>query len=312
MEDALLISIHPTHIEKILRGEKLFEYRKRLPKKPIKHLVIYATSPIKRIVAIAEVKKPLALPLQEMWKTTHLYSGIAEDFFFSYFNGLSVAHAFCLKNVVSVNPNIAARYPVHAPQSFSYFDSIRFTQLLKDVMAEKDTRMCFIAGVHGVGKTTFCNHFFDHTWKIISSSQVIKDMNGEVNKTKKVNHVLNNQELLCHGVQLLKSKHKKLALDGHFVLFDKDLNITKVPEDVFQRLKPNVIIVLIEDVLTIVKRLSERDDSTWDVKLISDLQDAEMESAIKVSMRFNIPLKICKTIHDEQFYQSLRNFVLNS
>ena len=137
-------------------------------------------------------------------------------------------------------------------------------------------------------------------------------MNGEVNKTKKVNHVLNNQELLCHGVQLLKSKHKKLALDGHFVLFDKDLNITKVPEDVFQRLKPNVIIVLIEDVLTIVKRLSERDDSTWDVKLISDLQDAEMESAIKVSMRFNIPLKICKTIHDEQFYQSLRNFVLNS
>ena len=50
----IILSIHPNHIEKILSGEKRYEYRKRIPQ-DIDYLIVYATAPIKKVVAIIEV-----------------------------------------------------------------------------------------------------------------------------------------------------------------------------------------------------------------------------------------------------------------
>ena len=52
--ETIILSIHPSHIEKILSGEKLYEYRKRIPT-DIRHIVVYATAPIKMIVALIEI-----------------------------------------------------------------------------------------------------------------------------------------------------------------------------------------------------------------------------------------------------------------
>ena len=65
----ILLSIHPCFVEKILSGEKLFEYRKNIPT-DISHVVIYATVPIKNIVAFVEVDSVLKGSPQEIWEKT--------------------------------------------------------------------------------------------------------------------------------------------------------------------------------------------------------------------------------------------------
>ena len=52
--DTIILSIHPSHIEKILSGEKRYEYRKRIPT-DIRYIVVYATAPIKMIVALIKI-----------------------------------------------------------------------------------------------------------------------------------------------------------------------------------------------------------------------------------------------------------------
>ena len=48
MKKILLISIHPKFVEKILTGEKRFEFRKHIPSCEISHILIHATTPEKR------------------------------------------------------------------------------------------------------------------------------------------------------------------------------------------------------------------------------------------------------------------------
>ena len=43
----IILSIHPNHIDKILSGEKRYEYRKRIPQ-DINYLIVYATAPTKK------------------------------------------------------------------------------------------------------------------------------------------------------------------------------------------------------------------------------------------------------------------------
>lgn len=57
MNRAILLPIYPEYANRILTGEKRFEYRSRIPQKAISHIVIYATTPIKKIIGIAEVEE---------------------------------------------------------------------------------------------------------------------------------------------------------------------------------------------------------------------------------------------------------------
>ena len=43
----ILISIKPEYVKRILSGEKMYEYRKRVPA-DVKTVVIYATAPVKK------------------------------------------------------------------------------------------------------------------------------------------------------------------------------------------------------------------------------------------------------------------------
>ena len=55
MSELVLISIHPRHVEAILAGEKTIEFRRRWTAREVGHLVIYATVPVKRIVALVPI-----------------------------------------------------------------------------------------------------------------------------------------------------------------------------------------------------------------------------------------------------------------
>ena len=107
----ILISINPEHVEKILSGEKRFEYRTKAAKKDIDSLLIYETYPVKRVVAEAKVIEVIELPPEKLWDVTKDHSGISYQFFAQYFKGRSVGYAYRLGEI--------RLYPV--PRELSYF-----------------------------------------------------------------------------------------------------------------------------------------------------------------------------------------------
>lgn len=117
----IILSIHPCHIEKIFSGEKLYEYRKFVPS-DIQNIVVYATSPIKKIVAIIEVDKVLTGVPESIWKQTSKLSGVTKEFFMSYFIRKEKANAIKIKRVIKLKEPKPLSYVGirYAPQSFSY------------------------------------------------------------------------------------------------------------------------------------------------------------------------------------------------
>lgn len=119
----VLLSIKPKYAELILEGEKKYEFRRAIFRNPsIKKVVIYASSPISKVVGEFEIEDILSLNLSELWKRTMEHSGIDKDFYDSYFSGKDIGHAIKVKS--------AKRYKRHkelkefdinyAPQSFAY------------------------------------------------------------------------------------------------------------------------------------------------------------------------------------------------
>ena len=94
----IILSIHPNHIEKILSGEKRYEYRKRIPQ-DINYIIVYATAPTKKIVAIIEVDMVMQDTPQKIWDVTQNESGVSYEFFMNYFNDLSIGYAIKFRNI---------------------------------------------------------------------------------------------------------------------------------------------------------------------------------------------------------------------
>lgn len=123
MGTAALISIHPEHMDKILEGSKVFEYRRVLPKQEVTHLVLYCTAPVMKIMAIAEVLDRVTGELEQVWHETSEGGGISYEHFCHYFSGVDSAGAFALGKVCRLaEPVGLSSLPGlrTAPQSFCY------------------------------------------------------------------------------------------------------------------------------------------------------------------------------------------------
>lgn len=151
----------------------------------------------------------------------------------------------------------------------------------------------FVAGVHGVGKTTFCDELKTKL-KIpsYSSSDLIKAYNSELEfPDKKIKEIKTNQDALLHSIQqnVIESR---LLLDGHFVLLNKNGSIQKIPLETFQTLNPICIILLTENPIKIQNRLDNRGANNLSVDEIQSLQESEILYAKEVSTLLNINLHI--------------------
>ena len=122
MKKKILISIKPEHVQNILKGIKKYEYRKVVAKQDIFSIIIYETTPVKRIVAEAEIIHVLMCSPEELWKLTKEESGISKEFFDEYFEGKEIAYAYKLGKIkVYDEPKTLLEYGVKtAPQSFVY------------------------------------------------------------------------------------------------------------------------------------------------------------------------------------------------
>ena len=91
----LLLSIKPKFVKQILLGTKKVEYRKKIHlDRSVTRVVVYESSPTKRVVAEFEIKKIMKSNPIQLWNETHEEGGISKDEFFSYFKGHDIAYAY--------------------------------------------------------------------------------------------------------------------------------------------------------------------------------------------------------------------------
>lgn len=119
---AMLLSIKPKYAKKILAGKKTFEFRKSKPKKDIKRIIIYASSPQKEVVGEATIEEIIEGSPKEIWETAKSASGITKKEFLAYYSGKDRAYAYKLKDIMIYDiPKDLSCYGIRqAPQSFVY------------------------------------------------------------------------------------------------------------------------------------------------------------------------------------------------
>lgn len=121
----ILISINPEYVEKILLGQKKYEYRKVKPSRnDIDKLIIYSTAPVKKVVAEAYIEDIIIERPDKLWKLTKDYSGVKKDFFDKYYKGKEYGVAYKLgKVLVYDKPKKLEDIGIgYVPQSFVYID----------------------------------------------------------------------------------------------------------------------------------------------------------------------------------------------
>jgi len=119
----VLLSIKPEFAFKIFEGKKRFEFRKVIFKNPnVKTIVVYASSPVQRVIGEFDIDNILTSDPTEIWRLTKKYSGISEDFFYRYFADREIAHAIKIKNIKKYKQqlHLQENFNVVPPQSFVY------------------------------------------------------------------------------------------------------------------------------------------------------------------------------------------------
>ena len=120
----VLLSIKPEYADKILSGEKLYEFRKIVFKdKSVKSVVIYATMPVGKVVGEFDIDHIIQDNPKSLWELTKEFSGISKSFFDAYFSGRDKAFAIKIKNPNKYAKPLALNKLLTngiAPQSFCY------------------------------------------------------------------------------------------------------------------------------------------------------------------------------------------------
>ena len=122
---ALLLSIKPEYVERILCGDKKFEYRKRLAREKADLIFIYSTAPEMKVVASVEVLGSVSTSPTALWEQTKNFAGISRTKYREYFHGCKTAHAYKLGSVkVFDKAKVLSEFGINvAPQSFVYIET---------------------------------------------------------------------------------------------------------------------------------------------------------------------------------------------
>ncbi|QNR48230.1 ATP-binding protein [Pseudomonas chlororaphis] len=165
----------------------------------------------------------------------------------------------------------------------------------------------FVGGIHGVGKTNFCQKLADLTGlrhrtvsEIINEESPSIDFDG----SKKSYRLEENQRAFMNWLERNRDKNR-LLLDGHFTLLDMTRQFYNVEINVFQHIRPSGLICLESPVDLVVSRLEKRDGQVWSRDLVRSMAINEKERAEFVATTLGVP--VCILSSDDVF--SAVNFV---
>ncbi len=123
MKKRILLSIHPKYAEAILMGRKGYEFRRVLFKEKVSEVLIYATSPVCRVIGKFEIEEIYSAPPDDVWTKAKGVAGVTQELFYAYFSGRALAHAIKVSNPVKfARPKRLSQYVKSnvPPQSFCY------------------------------------------------------------------------------------------------------------------------------------------------------------------------------------------------
>ena len=144
----IILPIKPKYVSKILDGSKRYEYRRVVP--VAYHLeyfveqscfndciyvedniLIYETSPIKKIVACTKVCEVHMLRVPKLWEATKDYAGISKDDFYDYFFGKDFGYAIELFDVLKFDNYVDIKdFGMSIPQNFVYVNNKTYRDIV--------------------------------------------------------------------------------------------------------------------------------------------------------------------------------------
>jgi len=117
------MSIKPEFANKIFAGTKKFEFRRAIFKKhDIKKIVVYASSPVQKVIGEFEIDHILLSDIESLWEQTSKNSGISKQYFIQYFGGKKQGYAIKIKNTRKYRTPLCLKdnFKTLPPQSFRY------------------------------------------------------------------------------------------------------------------------------------------------------------------------------------------------
>lgn len=161
-----------------------------------------------------------------------------------------------------------------------------------------------VAGIHGVGKTYYCQHYaaqYDIVYR--SSGKIIKDFLSKKNSDltildKVVSSVERNQRIILAEIRKIKEKwpNQNFLLDGHFTLLSVRGDIEDIPIFFYKNIGINAVVLLERDTREL-KSFYLSDDNVLSEKFMQK----ERNRAIKITSNLKIPLVCLSSPTEEQF-----------
>lgn len=123
----VLLSIKPKYAYKIFDGTKKYEFRRTIFKnKKVTKIIVYASAPVSKVIGEFDIETVLQEKIGKLWQETKKYSGITEDFYYSYFKGKDMGFAIKIKQAKRYKKDycIQEKFGVKPPQSFRYINEL--------------------------------------------------------------------------------------------------------------------------------------------------------------------------------------------
>ena len=315
-----LLSIYPRYANKILSGEKRLEFRKSWAAGDVSAFVIYATAPVQKIVGIARIKQVYKGSATALWRLAReMGGGVSRRVLYDYFRGKQQGFAIEIESVfpcsVPLDPEVYLPN-FTPPQSFNYLDRASFKRIETAIKKQPlKGRVIFIAGVHGVGKTTLCKGISDSQGFIHrSASQLIREAKASAiaRNGKAVADIPGNQQLLIDAVSRITQSGNTLLLDGHLALLNSARRAEALPTKVFADLGISGIVVIHDNPTSIVARIKQRDGGGIELDEIKALQVVENSRAKIVTDELGLPLFRVKAFDNSTFSKALETLQVAS
>ena len=127
MPTSAILSIKPNFADAIFRGEKQFEFRRKVFKTQVPaKIFVYASAPVSKVVGHFEIAAIISKQPSNLWRHTRHAAGITRSYFFRYFTGCREAHALQVRKPVRYSKplDLSDAFGIgRPPQSFCYVDS---------------------------------------------------------------------------------------------------------------------------------------------------------------------------------------------
>jgi len=118
----VLMSIKTEYVDKIFKGIKNFELRKKPFNNKVETIIVYSSGKAKKVIGELKIECVIKDSPENIWNLYKDYLGISEKDYFEYYKNHNIAYAIKIKSYKKYNEKKElSDYGIEkAPQSFCY------------------------------------------------------------------------------------------------------------------------------------------------------------------------------------------------